>query len=141
MRFDFYMNIYAEDVDFGSIVYHANYLRYAERSRSQYLATKGFSLRQCADQFIFFVVKEAQMDFIKPAFLSDTLIIGCEIKKIGRSTLKIHQPIWRLLGQEENSNEKRELICNIDVLLVHINRDFKPSSIPDKIVRAIKDDA
>lgn len=140
MRFDFYMNVYAEDVDFGSIVYHANYLRYAERSRSQYLATKGFSLRQCAEQFIFFVVRDAKMDFIKPAFLSDTLVVGCEIKKIGRSTLKIHQPIWRLLSQDKNGQETRELICKIDILLVHINRDFKPSSIPNQIVRAIQND-
>ena len=140
MRFDFYMNVYAEDVDFGSIVYHANYLRYAERSRSQFLATKGFSLRQCADQFIYFVVRKADMEFIKPAFLSDTLIVGCEIKKIGRSTLKINQPIWRLDGEDAQGNEKRELLCTINVLLVHINQQFKPSSIPEKIVRAIQHD-
>lgn len=140
MSFEYYTNVYAEDVDHGGIVYHANYLRYAERCRSEWLNYLGFSLRKCMEEHIYFVVKTANIEYVKPAFLSDTLAVGCEIKKISKTSIQMKQFVWRTQAQDPRITQDRELLAKMDLTLVHINQLFKPTTIPTQIVEAIKND-
>lgn len=140
MGFEYYMNVYAEDVDHGGIVYHANYLRYAERCRSEWLNYLGFSLKKCMEEYIYFVVKSANIEYIKPAFLSDTLAVDCVIKKMGKTSIQMKQSIWKTQSQDPRVKQERELLATIDLTLVHINQLFKPTAIPHPIIEAIKND-
>ncbi|MBN2721837.1 MAG: YbgC/FadM family acyl-CoA thioesterase [Campylobacterales bacterium] len=88
MRF----RIYYDDTDAGGIVYHANYLKFCERARSELFFARGSSPAIDGGHF---VVKHIDADFIKPAKLGDMLEVSHEILKLGGASLELKQEIWK----------------------------------------------
>ena len=77
------VRIYHEDTDSGGVVYHANYLRYMERARTEWLRDRGFDHDRVAREAgILFVVRSVQIKFLRPARLSDLLVASAELVKI-----------------------------------------------------------
>jgi acyl-CoA thioester hydrolase len=96
--------IYWEDTDGGGIVYYANYLRFLERARTEWLRSLGYSQRELAKEpGIVFAVVSLSIEYRKPARLDDELIITCEPRLEGSATIVFAQQIHReATGQAES---------------------------------------
>ncbi len=81
------IRIYYEDTDCGGVVYYANYLKYFERARTEYLETRGYSVAELMKQGIVFVVVHAEADYCSPGRYGDTLVIETEIGDVTRAAL------------------------------------------------------
>ncbi len=123
--FSIKLRIYYEDTDAGGVVYYANYLKYYERCRTDYLRSLGFEQDQLAAQYgIVFVVKKVNIDYIAPAWFNDELIVTAKVIKQSKTSLIFKQDIVRA-GQEDS------LVNSAEVLVVCVNKKtFKPARIP-----------
>ena len=114
--------VYYEDTDAGGVVYYANYLKFAERARTELL--RSFALNQvelAAKHNMLFVVRNAALELFKPAKLDDLLTIETEVLGLKAAVIELEQNIYL---------EKLRL-CNIKIKLVLINKDFRPIRLPD----------
>lgn len=124
-RFHWPVRVYYEDTDGGGVVYHANYLKFMERARTEWLRSLGFdqtALRH--DPGVLFVVREVRLKYKKPASFNDALDVVTELSSSGRSLLEFRQVILR--GHETLTEAAVEVVC------VDAER-FKPVAIPPKI--------
>lgn len=108
------VRIYYEDTDTGGIVYYANYLKFAERARTEMLRAFGIENSTLLnEQRVAFAVKECSADYIKPAVLDDELNIVTSVEHLGGASMRLIQDIFR--GQEHLVAIKVRLACmNID---------------------------
>lgn len=94
------IRVYWEDTDAGQVVYHARYLHFMERARSEWLRHIGIEQDQVQQQHgVVFVVIESQLKWHAPARYNDQLWVSVEAVKVGRASLSFQQRIWR---QQEN---------------------------------------
>jgi len=119
------IRVYYEDTDVGGVVYHANYLKFCERARSELFFAKGSSP---AIDGGYFVVKHIEADFIRAAKLGDIIEVRNEILKLGGASLELKQEIFR-------SNEK--LFSMISTLV--FVKDGKPARFSPKTTTIIKE--
>jgi acyl-CoA thioester hydrolase len=122
--------VYWEDTDGGGIVYYANYLRFLERARTEWLRSLGHSQRALAQQpGIVFAVVSLQVDYRRPARLDDELAITCEPRLEGAVTLRIVQRIY--LGSEAQGAPERLLVeASVRVACVDA-RTLRPRRLPE----------
>ena len=120
--FAFPVRIYYEDTDAGGVVYHANYLRFMERARTEWLRINGYELNRLEREYGFlFAVRSANIDYIKPARLNDLLNIQVSIVRTGKASLDIDHEIYR----------DEELLCRARIKLAGIAVDsFRPKALP-----------
>ncbi len=117
------VRVYFQDTDAGGVVYHANYLNFMERARTEWLRTHGYSNAELMKEFgMVFVVRSVKLDYLKPALLDDVLDVTAQIKDIGRSRISLLQTIRR--GEEILTEAEVHLVC---VSL----ESFKPVSVPE----------
>ena len=116
------IRVYFQDTDAGGVVYHANYLNFMERARTEWLRTHGYSNAELMKQFgAVFVVRSLKLDYLKPALLDDILSVTAQIKDIGRSRISLLQTVQR----------KDELLAEAEVHLACVSiKSFKPVSVP-----------
>ena len=89
------LRVYYEDTDAGGIVFYANYLKFFERSRTEWLRTAGIGQQQLsAETGCIFVVKNSSIDYHAPAKLDDCLEISVQVKKLGRASIEFIQEAW-----------------------------------------------
>lgn len=81
------IKIYYEDTDCGGVVYYANYLKYFERARTEYLEVRGYSVAALMSQGVTFVVVHAEVDYCSPGRYGDTLVVETEIGDVTRAAL------------------------------------------------------
>ena len=112
MKYIFNVHTYYEDTDAGGIIYHANYLKFAERARTEFLHELGMTHKELVKQDGMFVVSRIEIDYTKPAFLEDKLCIATSVEKLGAATVVLDQRITR-------ANEQ---ICALKVYLAFISR-------------------
>lgn len=90
------VRIYYEDTDAGGIVYHANYLRFMERARTEWLRRLGFEQDQLSQtEHVVFVVKKITVDYRSPARFNDEIDVLCAIARCGRASIEFDQDIVR----------------------------------------------
>ncbi|GGI76974.1 tol-pal system-associated acyl-CoA thioesterase [Legionella impletisoli] len=106
------------------IVYHANYLCFFERARSELLRELGFSLPKLAKSGTQFAIKEAKIRYIAPAHLDDQLTI--------KTTVETHRAT-SLLFKQMMSNQSDKVLCEGDILVVCLNDALKPRRLPDNL--------
>ena len=97
--FQHHLRVYWEDTDAGGVVYHASYLRFMERARSEWLRGLGIdqsALKQATG--LAFLVREMQIDFLLAALLDDELSVTVEVKQRRAASILFHQVITRLDG-------------------------------------------
>ncbi len=121
--FNLPVRVYFEDTDAGGVVYHASYLRFMERARTEWLRVFGYTNTSLVNEFgVLFVVRSVKLDYLKPARLEDLLAVSVEIKDLGRSRVTLHQSVRR--GDEVMVEGEVHLVC--------VSRDgFKPVPVPD----------
>lgn len=121
-QFSWPVRVYYEDTDSGGVVYHANYLNFMERARTEWLRSLGYEQTNLKDELgVLFVVRELSIIYQRPAKFNDELNVECSLHKISRSSLQFEQVIKR--GTETMSKALIGVVC-IDADL------FKPVSIP-----------
>jgi acyl-CoA thioester hydrolase len=116
------VKIYYEDTDCGGVVYHANYLKYFERARTEYLAECGFSVLEYMNQGIQFAVVRAEVIYNSPGKYGDILVIESEIEKMRRASLEFRQTISR-------KNETGMLVQG-RIRLACLNNEGQPTKLP-----------
>jgi acyl-CoA thioester hydrolase len=116
--------IYYHDTDAGKVVYYANYLRYLEEARTEYLRAKGIDLKELTKQGIWFVVKNVDITYRAPGRYADILDILSEITKTRNVSLEFFQEVKR--EDETLVSAKTTLVCVTD--------KFRPSPIPQEIL-------
>ena len=122
----FPVRVYFEDTDAGGIVYYANYLKFAERARTEMLRAIGIeSGALMTEQGIGFVVRRCVADYKKPARLDDRLTIETRVVEISGASLRLNQRVRR----------DGVALVALDVTLVCMSREGRPERIP-KAVRA-----
>ncbi|AHK78310.1 4-hydroxybenzoyl-CoA thioesterase [Ectothiorhodospira haloalkaliphila] len=128
--FQWPVRVYYEDTDAGGVVFYANYLKYMERSRTEWLRHLGFEQeRLMREQGVIFAVRSARVDYLRPAALDDALTITARVADQRRASLHIHHEVWR--GME---SEAPELLCRGEVKIACLDaRQFTPRPIPDTI--------
>lgn len=86
--------VYYEDTDAGGVVYHANYLRYAERARTEALRQAGIPHADLvANHGLMFMVREAEIDYVRPAMLDDLLVVETETTNVGGASVMLRQVV------------------------------------------------
>lgn len=117
------VRVYYQDTDAGGVVYHASYVNFMERARTEWLRTFGYTGLGMMQEFgMLFVVRSLKVEYLRPALLDDMLDVSADIKDIGRSRMTVHQEVRRA----------EELLAEGEVHLVCVTRDaFKPVAIPD----------
>jgi acyl-CoA thioester hydrolase len=95
-QFDISLRIYWEDTDAGGVVYYANYLKFMERCRTDWLRALGIDqLRLRAERRLQFAVVSVAADFLRPAILNDEILVTAELERLRGATIEFKQTIMR----------------------------------------------
>ena len=129
------VRIYWEDTDAGGIVFYANYLKFFERARTEWLRAKGVEQRQLQqDLGCIFVVSDVQLKYLRSARLDDQLMVSAHLSELGRSSFTIQQEA-RLVSQ----GAAPVVLCTGSVRVGWINaQTSKPARIPPELQQALQ---
>ena len=121
---DFNCKVYVEDTDFQGVVYHANYLKYLERARSQFLIENNLSQTEAMSKSNeSYVVKSINLSYYHPAILEDDLAVSTEIELVSKARTIFFQSV--------SSLKNDTLICKGEVEVCFIDNDScKPKAFP-----------
>jgi acyl-CoA thioester hydrolase len=120
--FDFPQRVYFEDTDAGGVVYHAQYVKFLERARTEWLRYLGFTNSELERKYkMLFIVSEITVEFVKPARLDDAINISVGIEDLGRVRMIFHQEIRR---GEDILVKARVAVATVSA------SNFKPIEIP-----------
>lgn len=124
-RFSWPVRVYYEDTDLGGVVYYANYLRFLERARSEWLRALGISQSALlADERLLFVITSVEIQYLKPARFEDTLTVTVELERMRRASMNFRQAVVR-------SGPDGELLCTARVTAACLDTDnLRPRPIP-----------
>ncbi|MBR3662728.1 MAG: tol-pal system-associated acyl-CoA thioesterase [Alphaproteobacteria bacterium] len=128
-EFLFPVRVYYEDTDAGGIVYYANYLKFAERARSEFLRYLNINQEKLLkEQGTGFVVRSCNIEYLSSAVLNDDLTVSCLLKELGGASLTVEQKICR--GDD--------ILAKIEVKLINLNiNKHRPTRISDEIKEKI----
>jgi acyl-CoA thioester hydrolase len=126
------LRVYYEDTDAAGIVYHANYLKFAERGRTEMLRSLGFGHRRLGQESgVGFAVRRCLVDYLAPARLEDALVVDTTLADIGAATLQVRQQIRR----------GGELLADLDILVACIGSDGRPRRLPSALREVLTRDS
>ena len=122
------LRVYYEDTDFSGVVYHASYLRFLERGRTEFIRACGIDQQKLhRETGVFFVVRRMEIDWLKPALMDDELVVETTHGKIGGASMVLSQRILR--GEE---------VMTAAEVVVVILKDGRPTRLPDGIRNLIE---
>ncbi len=128
--FHFPVRVYIEDTDAGGIVYYVNYLKFMERSRTEFLRSLGYDKPAMLDGGLLLVVHSAQVDYRRPARLDDLLQVTASVAKLARSYVELRQQVF--CGNQ--------LLCEGLIRIVCVTADtMKPCALPSGLHQQIND--
>ncbi|MBP8018700.1 MAG: tol-pal system-associated acyl-CoA thioesterase [Hylemonella sp.] len=128
--FEWPVRVYWEDTDAGGIVYYANYLKFFERSRTEWLRHLGLNQQQLREETGgMFVVTHAAVDYARPARLDDELVVSTQLQQLGRASLHLQQTAT--LGQLP--------LCKALVVVGWVDaQSMRPARMPLQVLEALK---
>ena len=123
------VRVYYEDTDLGGVVYYANYLKYLERARTEWLRAAGFEQSALAAVHqVVFIVHSIALDYLKPARFDDRIEVSVEPREIGAARMELGQAVRR--GEETLVTARVEIAC--------VNTpSFRPVRIPKPVMAKI----
>ena len=120
--FSFPVRVYYEDTDSGGVVYYANYLKFLERARTEWLRAASFEQPELVrDHNVIFMVRSVAIEYLLPARFNDTLKVTVQLEKIGSCTLDVFQTVER---------ESRLIKARVQIVCIDNRDGFKPVRIP-----------
>jgi len=134
MTFELPIRVYWEDTDAGGIVFYANYLKFFERARTEWLRSRGIGQQALREQTGgIFVVSETQLKYHRPARLDDELLVTARLLEGGRASLTIAQQAWRKTAGQP------ELLCEGAIRIGWVSAaTMKPERIPSTVLETLK---
>ncbi len=132
MSFEFTVRVYWEDTDAGGIVFYANYLKFFERARTEWLRSLGIAQRELRERTGgIFVVGETSVRYLRPARLDDELLVTARVQTAGRASL--------VLAQEAFLLDSKMLLCEGIIRIGWVEAaSLKPARIPPNLLEAIQ---
>ena len=128
-KFNFTVKVYYEDTDSGGVVYYANYLKFLERARSEAIYSLGYTNSGLLKKYnILLIVKSCNIEYKKPAKFEDKLQIVSETVSFTKTSFLMRQDIKR----------NDELISVADIHLVAVDKNGKPSKIPEEFKQKLE---
>jgi len=122
------IKIYYHHTDCGGVVYYANYLKFLEEARTEYLAEKGVSVKEYAKRGTLFVVARQEIDYKLPAYYGDILEINTTVSNVSGVRIEFDYEI---------KNQNDQIVSRAKTILVCIDKDFKPKAIPEEVRKHI----
>ncbi|HKJ18199.1 MAG TPA: tol-pal system-associated acyl-CoA thioesterase [Xanthomonadales bacterium] len=123
-RFVLKMRVYVEDTDLGGVVYHARYLHFFERARTEWLRDCGIGQKRMREEEgLIFVVTDMNVRFIKPAMMDDELLVSASLSSVGRARFRFEQGIVR------KSDGVQIATADVGAAILH-SKNYKPARIP-----------
>jgi acyl-CoA thioester hydrolase len=123
------IRVYYEDTDAGGIVYHANYLKFMERARTEWLRSFGVEQDILAQQGFLFVLSQLSINYRKPALFNEQIYVSAMLTECQKASMLFTQQVWR-----QNSDNARELLADASVKVVCITQDTRrPTPLPPAI--------
>jgi acyl-CoA thioester hydrolase len=128
--FSFAVRVYWEDTDAGGIVFYANYLKFFERARTEWLRSLGIEQQRLKEATGgMFVVAETTLKYLRPARLDDELIVTARLQECGRASMTIDQQAML----------KNELLCEGTIRIGWVNStSMQPARIPQNIIESLR---
>ena len=133
--FRFPLRVYWEDTDAGGVVFYANYLKFFERARTEWLRSLGHEQERLrAETGALFIVTETRVRYLRPARLDDLLTVTVQVAHAGRAQMTITQQAWR------PSPDGDELLAEGTIRVGCVDAGtFRPQRIPTAIAASIND--
>ncbi len=137
--FEFPIRIYWEDTDAGGIVFYANYLKFFERARTEWLRSLGIEQQRLRDEVGgMFVVTETQVKYLSPARLDDELLVTAQVVERGRASMTIAQRAFKR-NDGDHSDGTPTAICEGTIRIGWVEAmSLRPARIPPNILEALK---
>jgi acyl-CoA thioester hydrolase len=131
--FRFPLRVYWEDTDAGGVVFYANYLKFFERARTEWLRSLGHEQERLrAETGTVFIVTDTSVRYLRPARLDDLLAVSVRVVHAGRAQMTIAQQAWRQTPQGE------ELVADGTIRIGCVDAGtFRPQRIPTAIVQSL----
>ena len=132
-RFVWPVRVYYEDTDSGGVVYYANYLKFMERARTEWLRSLGFEQdRLLAQEGIIFAVRSVNVGYHQPARFNDALEVTASLAAKGRASLTFYQEVRRA--------DEGRLLCSGEIKIACVNlNSMRPTPIPNALLLEIPD--
>ena len=124
---DIEFQIYIEDTDFQGVVYHSNYLKYFERSRSKFLSYANISQNKLREKDLAFIVKSIKINYLKAAELGNRIVVQSNVEKKSDARMIFYQKVVDKISGEEFVNGEVE-VCFINL------SSKKPKKFPDDLL-------
>ncbi len=122
------VRVYYEDTDSGDVVYHANYLKFMERARTEWMRSLGLEQDHLLEQEgVVFVVRRVEVDFRRPARFNDALVVSLRIVERGRVSLTFQQAVRREADGELLCGGRVQVAC-LDATLL------RPRALPENLL-------
>lgn len=128
MNFTWPVRVYYEDTDVAGVVYYANYLKFMERARTEWLRSIGVDQTRLLDEGLLFVILSTTLNFLKPARFNDLLRVTCEVVEHTRTSFSFTQEIYREGADAELLVEGQARAACLDA------KSFRPRRLPSIIV-------
>ena len=127
------VRVYYEDTDSGGVVYYANYLKFMERARTEWLRALGYEQdRLITEVGLIFAVRQVEVDYKYPARFNDELLVVSSVADLGRVSVTFQQQIKRK-QDDKLLCEGRVKVAGVDV------ESFRPKAIPQSLLTGITD--
>jgi len=124
------VRVYYEDTDSAAVVYYANYLKFMERARTEWLRARGHEQDVLAARHgVLFAVRSIAVDFLKPARFNDLLHVSVAVARVGRASLVFEQRVRRVTEGRVDTL----LASGLAKIVCLDTRSFKPASIPSNL--------
>jgi len=132
--FSWPVRVYYEDTDAGGVVFYANYLKFFERARTEWLRALGYSQQALVQSHgLMFVVKNTAVDYLAPARLDNELRLTVKVDEFRTASLSFVQEAWRMQEGEAT------LLARGRITIVCVNTaSFRPQAIPTDMMERIK---
>ena len=128
MLHEFRVRVYYEDTDMAGIVYHANYLKFIERARSDWVRGMGIDQNALREhEGVVFVIRRIEADFRASARFDDELVVQTRVQSVGGVRLVLHQEVQRA----------GEALFTAEVTLVSMTLDGQPTRLPQELRRKV----
>ena len=130
----FHQRVYMEDTDAGGVVYYANYLKFMERARTEFIRNLGLDKESMRLQNILFVVRQVQIRYLVPAYLDDMLRVRADTAETSKCAMTFDQDISRV------RDKTLTLLCRAQVQVVCVNTErLCPCPLPKEVLAEITD--
>ena len=136
MAFTFPSRVYWEDTDAGGIVFYANYLKFFERARTEWLRNLGVEQQKLRDEVGgMFVVTQAEINYLRPARLDDMIDVSAVLQSAGRASFTIAQQAFL---RPVSSDQAPQLLCEGSIRIGWVDATtMRPARIPNSIVEKL----